>query len=79
MGLFMSTVEWKFPLLRDLYLIPTLRVGRYAMLRFGGTRPNRGVMFSSRTRFQIRPVVARMEIWLAEFFRIPIMDLMLCM
>ena len=59
------------PLLSDLYLISTLRVGRSAILRLDGTRPNRGVMLRSRILCRIRPDVAFMEVGLAEFLVSP--------
>ena len=54
-------------LLRDLYVILTMRVCRSAILRFDGTRSSRGVTLGSRTRFHISPATACMARDLAEF------------
>ena len=65
------TVTRNLSLLRDLYWILTLRVGRSAILRFDGTRPNHGVILSSRILCQMRPAMTCMAVGLSEFLISP--------
>ena len=65
----------EFPLLMDLYFTATLRGGMSAILRFDATRPNNGVVLSSRMRRHISPAISRIGMGLAFFLRISRMAL----